>query len=165
MSILKWNLSFALFFLKRTNYLKEFWILWKRCREGTVNEFPRFLQFCFWKLLCGYRHFLQIWSGAGQQGKGEKEGIKSTEIANQIWSPAFQTTLFPRFPPFPLSPHFLFRFFFSFCLLQALLKKNAKTTFVLIFSYVRFWILFREPDWFCNHTFWAGVAYFRPVAS
>ena len=95
-------------------------------------------------------------------GKRGKRWNKVHGDCHQIWSPAFQTTLFPRFPPFPLSPHFLFLFFFSLCLLQALLKGNAQNNFLLIFNCVGFLILFRQPDWFCNLTFRAG-AFFRPA--
>ena len=91
--------------------------------KAVVNDFPRFLQSCF--VCFATDIFYKFDQALDNREKGEKKGIKSMEIANQIWS-AFQTTLFPRFPPSPLPPHFLFLFFFSLCLLQALLKGNAE---------------------------------------
>lgn len=113
MSILKWNLSFALHHnLKRTNYLKELQNVWKRCREGLCEWFSSIFTNLFLKMVLRLRtsptNLIRHWT-TGKKGKrGNKvHGDCQSNLVclSNNFIPSFSP--FSTFSPFPLSVLFL----------------------------------------------------------
>ena len=162
MSILKWNLSFALHHnLKRTNYLKELQNVWKRCREGLCEWFSSIFTNLFLKMVLRLRtsptNLIRHWTTGKRGGRGKVHGNCQSNLVPRLSN---NSLVFPLFHFLPIS---CFCSSSPFVYSKPFCWETLKTTFLLIFNYVGFLILLREPDWFCNLTFRADVTFFRPA--